>query len=371
MVKSPMATSYLVLEDGTVYEGEPFGYRSDAFGEVVFSTGMCGYQESLTDPSYKGQILVMTFPLIGNYGTTDDFYQSGQVHARALVCREYCEEPSDMYRGKTLDEFLKDNKVPGISGVDTRDLVIKIRNGGTLRGAITEDSESIPDHIEKIKATPAPSEGNLVGEVSCKSIQEYWENKEITVGLLDCGEKDGILRDLRARYNVVMFPYDTPADVITEYRLSGRKIQGVQLSNGPGDPSHPIIAKTAVPTIRSLSTQLPLFGICFGNQLTAIALGGSTYKMKFGHRGCNQPVMYEGRVYITSQNHGFAVDEDSLEGTGLVADQFNVNDDTVEGMKHKDLPIFTAQYHPEASPGPLDTSFLFDRFGQMIKGVRQ
>ena len=167
-----------------------------------------------------------------------------------------------------------------------------------------------------------------------------------------------------------MFPYDTPADVITEYRLNGKRIQGVQLSNGPGDPSHPIIQKTTVVAIRELAQQLPLFGICFGNQLTAIAMGGKTYKMKFGHRGCNQPVMYEGRVYITSQNHGFAVDEDSLEGTGLIADQFNVNDGTVEGMRHKDLPIYTAQYHPEASPGPWDTTFLFDRFGKVIREGR-
>ena len=365
-----MAKSYLVLEDGTVYEGEPFGYRSEAFGEVVFATGMCGYQESLTDPSYKGQILVMTFPLIGNYGTIDDFHQSASVHARALVCSEYCREPSDMYAGKTIDEFLKDHKVPGIAGVDTRDLVIKIRNGGTLKGAITEDRDSIPDLIEKIKASPAPSEGNLVGEVSCKEILEFDSNKEITVGLLDCGEKDGILKELRNRYNVVMFPYDTPADVITEFRLNGKKIQGVQLSNGPGDPSHPVIQKTTVVTIKNLAQQLPLFGICFGNQLTAIAMGGKTYKMKFGHRGCNQPVMYEGRVYLTSQNHGFAVDEDSLAGTGLIADQFNVNDGTVEGMRHKDLPIYTAQYHPEASPGPQDTTFLFDKFGKVIREGR-
>ena len=357
-----MARSYLVLEDGTVYEGEPFGYRSDAFGEVVFATGMCGYQESLTDPSYQGQILVMTFPLIGNYGTTDDFYQSDKVHARAVVVREYCKEPSDMYAGKTIDEFLRDNKVPGISGIDTRDLVIKIRNGGTLKGAVTEDRESIPDLVEKLKAAPAPSEGNLVGEVSCKTVQRFDENKEITVGLLDCGEKGGILRDLRSRYNVIMFPYDPPADVIIE-----SKVQGVLLSNGPGDPSHPMILKHTARTVADLSSQLPLFGICFGNQVTALALGGKTYKMKFGHRGCNQPVMYEGRVYITSQNHGFAVDDGSLEGTGLVADQFNVNDRTVEGMRHKDLPIFTSQYHPEASPGPWDTSFLFDRFGKVIK----
>jgi carbamoyl-phosphate synthase small subunit len=357
-----MARSYLVLEDGSIYEGEPFGYQTPAFGEVVFSTGMCGYQESLTDPSFQGQILVMTYPLIGNYGISDAFYQSESVHARALVVREYCKEPSKMYGGRTLDDFLKKFKIPGISGIDTRDLVIKIRTMGTLKGAITQDKDGIENVIKELKRMPAPSESNLVGEVSCKEIKRYGTNKAITVGLLDCGEKSGILRDLSSRYNVVVFPYDTPADVIVE-----SKVKGVLLSNGPGDPAHPAILNTTAKTVSELSTQLPLFGICFGNQVVALALGGSTYKLKFGHRGCNQPVKYEGRVYITSQNHGFAVDENSLEGTGLVVDQVNVNDKTVEGLKHIDLPIFTAQYHPEASPGPWDTSFLFDRFGKVIK----
>lgn len=357
-----MARSYLVLEDGSVYEGEAFGYQSLAFGEVVFSTGMCGYQESLTDPSFQGQILVMTYPLIGNYGISDSFYQSESIHARALVVREYCKEPSKMYGGRTLDDFLKKFKIPGISGIDTRDLVIKIRTMGTLKGAVTQDKDGIEQLIKELKRMPAPSESNLVGEVSCKEIKRYGSNKEITVGLLDCGEKSGILRDLSSRYNVVVFPYDTPADIITE-----SKVKGVLLSNGPGDPSHPAILNNTAKTVRELSTQLPIFGICFGNQVTALALGGSTYKLKFGHRGCNQPVKYEGRVYITSQNHGFAVDENSLEGTGLIVDQVNVNDNTVEGLKHEDLPIFTVQYHPEASPGPWDTSFLFDKFGKVIK----
>ncbi|MDD4668836.1 MAG: glutamine-hydrolyzing carbamoyl-phosphate synthase small subunit [Candidatus Methanomethylophilus sp.] len=360
-----MASSYLVLEDGTVYEGESFGYRAAAFGEVVFATGMCGYQESLTDPSYQGQILVMTFPLVGNYGTVDGFCQSDRVHARALVVKEYCREPSADYHGKTIDEFLKDNKVPGISGVDTRDLVIRIRSRGTMNGAITEDRDAISGLIADLKKRPAPSAGNLVSEVSCQKIHEYRSGKDLLVGLLDCGEKSGILRDLRSRYDVIMFPYDTPADVITE---SG--VKGVLVSNGPGDPAQPVILKTTVRTVASLTEQLPVYGICFGNQLTALALGGKTYKMKFGHRGCNQPVKYEGRVFITSQNHGFAVDADSLKGTGLIADQFNVNDGTVEGMRHENLPVFTTQYHPEASPGPWDTAFVFDRFGQVIQEGR-
>ena len=362
---SPMAKGYLVLEDGTVFEGELFGAQCESDGEVVFSTGMCGYQESLTDPSFKGQILVMTYPLIGNYGVSDDFYQSESVHVRGLVVREYCKEPSPMYGGRTIDDFLKQYGVPGISGIDTRELVIKIRTGGTVKGAITSDGENIEQLVKKLRDMPAPSESNLVAQVSCKQISRQDNGKEITVGLVDCGTKSGIQRDLNARFNVITFPYDTPADVIVD---SG--VQGVLISNGPGDPAHPEIARTTVRTVSDLSTQLPLFGICFGSQLIGIAMGGSTYKLKFGHRGCNQPVKCENRVYITSQNHGFAVDEHSLDGTDLVVNQINVNDGSVEGVVHRNLPIFTSQYHPEASPGPWDTSYLFDRFGRMIKEGR-
>ncbi len=360
-----MAKNYLVLEDGAVYEGEAFGYPSDAFGEVVFATGMNGYQDSLTDPSYQGQILVLTLPLIGNYGINDAFNESDRVHVRALAVSEYCREPSDMYGGKTLDEFLRDNKVPGISGIDTRDLVIRIRQHGTLKGKITSDPDEVPGLAEKLRQAPMPSEANLVAEVGCREIERFDGGKDLTVGMIDLGEKGSILKNLRARFNVIMFPYDTPADVITE---SG--VKGVLISNGPGDPSQPMILKHTARTVSDLSTQLPLFGICFGNQITALALGAKTYKLKFGHHGCNQPVMYDGRVYITSQNHNFAVDEASLAGTGLIADQFNVNDRTVEGMRHKDLPIFTCQYHPEASPGPWDTTFLFDRFASVVREGR-
>lgn len=360
-----MAKGYLVLEDGTVFEGELFGAQCETDGEVVFSTGMSGYQESLTDPSFKGQILVMTYPLIGNYGVSDDFYQSESVHVRGLVVREYCREPSPMYGGRTIDDFLKKYNVPGISGIDTRELVIKIRTGGTVKGAITPDGTDLEALVKKLRDMPAPSESNLVAQVSSEEIVTYDMGKELTVGMIDCGAKSGILRDLRSRFNVVSFPYDTPADVIVD---SG--VKGVLISNGPGDPAHPDIAKTTVQTVKDLSTQLPLFGICFGSQLIGIAMGGSTYKLKFGHRGCNQPVKYDSRVYITSQNHGFAVDEHSLDGTGLVVNQVNVNDGSVEGVVHRDLPIFTSQYHPEASPGPWDTAFLFDRFGKMVKEGR-
>lgn len=361
-----MARGYLVLEDGTVYEGELFGGVSDACGEVVFGTGMCGYQESLTDPSYEGQILVMTYPLIGNYGINKDFNQSSGIHVRGLVVREYCTEPSPMYGGRTLDDFLKQFGVPGISGIDTRDLVIRIRTGGTVKGMITSDGSDLEGIISNLKKMPAPSESNLVAEVACKEITKEDMGKDITVGLIDCGVKAGIPRDLKSRFNIITFPYDTPADVVVD---SG--VEGVLISNGPGDPAHPDIAKTTVRTIDELSSQLPLYGICFGSQLIAIAMGGSTYKLKFGHRGTNQPVKYNGKVYITSQNHGYAVDDHSLEGTGLIADQFNINDGSVEGVKHRDLPIFTSQYHPEASAGPWDTMFLFDQFQRTIKGERK
>jgi len=354
--------SYLVLEDGTVYDGESFGYQDDAYGEVVFSTGMSGYQESLTDPSYKGQILVMTFPTIGNYGVSDEFFQSNRIHCRALVVREYTKVPSKSYAGKTIDEFLKEYKVPGISGVDTRDLVIRIRELGCLRGALIHDGDKIEETIEKLKSMPMPSDSDLVSEVSCKEIQRFDNGKQFTVGLLDCGEKSRILQDLSEHFNVVMFPYNTPVDIIAD-----SKIKGLLISNGPGNPSHPNIVKGPVKTVSEISSQMPIMGICLGNQITAIAFGGTTYKMKFGHRGCNQPVSFEGHVYITSQNHGFAVDESSLERTGLIADQFNINDRSVEGMRHKDLPIFTSQYHPEANPGPNDTSFLFSRFLDTVR----
>ena len=357
-----MSRGYLVLEDGTVFEGELFGHECETVGEVVFATGMCGYQESLTDPSYKGQILVMTYPLVGNYGISDEFFQSESIHTRGLVVREYCKEPSPMYGGRTLDDFLKQFGIPGISGIDTRELVIKIRTGGTIKGAIVPADTDLKSITAELVKMPAPSESNLVAQVSCKDITKIDTGKEITVGMIDCGAKAGIPRDLAARFNLISFPYDTPADVIID---SG--VKGVLISNGPGDPAHPDIAKTTVRTVKDLSTQLPLFGICFGSQLIGIAMGGSTYKLKYGHRGCNQPVKYDGRVYITSQNHGFAVDENSLEGTGLVVDQVNVNDGSVEGVRHKNLPIFTSQYHPEASPGPWDTSFLFDKFGKMVK----
>ena len=356
----PMMRSYLALEDGSVMEGESFGHTDDVFGEVVFSTGMSGYQESMTDPSFRGQILIMTYPMVGNYGMCDGLNQSEGAHIRGLVVREYCKEPSRMYGGETIDTFMKRHRIPGISGIDTRELVIKIRQAGTLRGVIVHGGGA-EDAVRKAKETPAPSESNLVSEVSSKSIVRIDNKKDLTVGVIDCGMKSSILRELSERFNVVILPYDTPAQ-----KAIDTGINGVLVSNGPGDPAHPDMMRTAVKTVSDLSSQLPMMGICYGNQIVSLAFGAETYKMRFGHRGCNQPVKYEGRIYITSQNHGFAVDADSLDGTGLIADQFNANDGSVEGMRHRDLPIFTAQYHPEAAPGPHDTSFLFDKFKRIV-----
>jgi carbamoyl-phosphate synthase small subunit len=358
-----MVRCFLVLEDGSVMEGESFGSRSDVLGEVVFSTGMGGYQECLTDPASKGQILVMTYPLIGNYGVCDDFSQSDKIHASGLAVREYCKEPSGMYGGRTLDSLMKEHGVPGISGIDTRELVVKIREAGTLRGAIVPAGGSPEKIIRELrKKVPAV---NHVAEVSSKRTVKLDRGKDITVGLIDCGVRKAVVDELASRFNVIVFPYDTPAKKIID---SG--VNGAVVSTGPGDPSHAAIRKTVVRTVDDLSSKMPLLGICFGHQVIALALGGETSKMKFGHRGCSQPVRYDGRVYMTSQSHGFAVDEKSLDGTGLVANQFNINDGSVEGMRHRDLPIFTVQYHPEAAPGPCDTKFVFDRFGRMMEAVR-
>ncbi len=361
-----MASNYLVLEDGTVIEGEAFGYKDTVFGEVSFSTGMGGYQESLTDPSFRGQILVNAYPLIGNYGVNDDFDQSEDVHVKALVVREYCKEPSAMYGGRTLDQFMKENRVPGISGVDTRDLVIKLRDQGSMKGAITDDKDSIESILEEIKSMPSPLEQNLVSEVSVKSIKKIEKSKtSISVGLLDCGTKKSIVSELSSRFNVTIFPYDTPAD-----RIVDAGVEGLLVSSGPGDPSQAHILNTTVKTVSDLTDKMPIFGIDLGCLIIAQALGAKTYKMKFGHHGCNQPVKYNGRIYITSQGHGFAVDEKTIDGTDIVIDQTNVSDNSVEGFSHKNLPIFATQYHPEAIPGPLDTRFFFDKFGKMMEAQR-
>ena len=365
-----MAKSFLVLDDGTVYEGTSFGYDTEAFGEVVFTTEECGYQKSLTDPSFRGNIVVMTFPLIGNYLIHDEWFQSDKVQASAVICKEYCTAPSTMYPGKTFDQFLKDHRIPGITGVDTRDITLRIRDNGVMMGAVTQDEKAVPELVKKLRKMPRPDEKNLVAEVSRKSVKEFDEGKAETIALLDFGETEATIRALRMRFNVVAFPYDTDADTVINYKLNGKQIKGVHLSNGPGNPAHPAITEKVIPNVRKLAEKLPVFGIGLGCQVIALAFGGKTYKMKFGHHGANEPVLYENRTYITWQNHNYAIDEKSLKGTGLVADQFNVNDKSVEGIRHEKLPVFATQYQPETTAETWETSILFDRFAKAVKEGR-
>jgi carbamoyl-phosphate synthase small subunit len=353
-----MVQCFLILENGTVMEGTGFGFEKTVYGEVVFTTGMTGYQESLTDPSYRGQILVMAHPLIGNYGINDRYFESPKVQVSGFVVREACRDPSTMYGSDSLDAFLRRNEVPGLSEADTRSLIIGIRERGTLRGAVYY-GDDIEGTMEKVKAMPYPSDFNLVADVSTKEVVRYDGPRKGAkkVALIDCGTKAGIIRALSKRFQVIQVPYDTSPDF-----FENEDIDGVVISNGPGDPAHPVLKETTIRTIKAIKEDYPIMGICLGNQLLALAFGGRTYKMKFGHRGANQPVKYRGKVYITPQNHGFTVDPESLQGTGLVADQFNVNDGSVDGLSHEELPIFSMQYHPEASAGPSDTSFFFDEF---------
>ena len=351
-----MATNYLVLEDGTVLKGEAFGFEKTNFGEVVFNTAMGGYQECLTDPTNCGQILISTYPLIGDYGITDDAYMSNNVWISGLVVKEYCKDPSPMYNGRKLDDFLKEHQIPAIAGIDTRELTIRIRKNGTLRGAIVFDKSEIDSVMTELKKV---SDENLVAKVSCESAYSIDNGKDLTVGVIDCGLKNDIKDSLSARYNLKVFPYDTPAQVIMD-----AGVNGVVIANGPGNPAHPAIIDTVVKTVKDLSTQTAIMGLCFGSQVVALALGGKTYKLKYGHRGTSQPVRCGNRIYITTQNHGYAVDDASLEGTGLIADQININDKSVEGTRHKDLPIITCQYTPGESS---DTAFVYEDFTKMME----
>ncbi len=351
----------LVLEDGTIMKGEAFGYETTKAGELVFSTGMGGYTESLTDPSFKGEILMSTYPLEGNYGVCEDWYQSDKIQVEGFVVREVCKNVSNFSYPKTLDEFLTEFEVPGISGIDTRDLTLKIREKGSMKSVLT--TEDIPDEelIEMARNQPHITERDLVPLVSTKEIKEFGEDKDKKVALIDCGVKKSIIQNFLARdIGVVLFPYDTDYKTILDYNP-----KGLMITSGPGNPDRVL---ETIETMKKLSNRLPIFGICMGQQLIAKSFGARSYKMKFGHRGANQPVkdLETGKVFITSQNHGFTIDKESLNDTDLVLSQINLNDGTPEGLSHKELPLKTIQYHPEASPGPNDTRSIFDEFNQMM-----
>jgi len=355
-----MVRSFLVIENGTVLEGVSFGHVGTVLGEIVFTTSMAGYQESITDPASKGQIVVSSFPMVGCYGINEIYDMSGAVKAAGLVVHEYCENPSDMYGGKTLGEYLKENKVPGISGLDTRDIIKIIRKEGTMKAAIVFDEKEIDDVKKKLKGSCKNE--NLVNLVSVKEKKIIDNKKGIRLGIIDCGVNREVVNDLSLKYDLVIFPHDVRAKDILD-----AKVSGVVVSHGPGDPGHPDV-KTVENTVKDISSSLPVAGIGVGAQMIALAFGGKTLKLKFGHHGSSQPVKDGTRAHITTQNHLYSVDTKSLDGTGLVADQFNVNDGTLEGFSHAKLPVFGIQYQPSSLKLDAD-SYFYKRLGE-ITGVK-
>ena len=358
--------AFLALADGSVHYGYAFGGQADAIGEVVFCTSMVGYQEMLTDPSYAGQILIPTYPLIGNYGVNEQDFESDRIQVRSFVVREQCLEPNHYLSRETIWQYLNNNNIPGLYGVDTRAITRRLRSHGVMMGMITS-AKTPQQALEEIHRAPNYGTIDFVKQVSTRAPYQ-WQRKNAApryhIVALDCGLKYNILRILnRLGCNVTVVPCDTPAKEILAL-----KPDGILLSPGPGDPE---LLDYIVVTIKQLVDKKPIMGICLGNQLIARAFGGRNYKLKFGHRGGNHPVreLATGRVYITAQNHGYAVDADSLKD-GLEITHINLNDGTVEGLQHKELPIFAVQYHSEASPGPWDSTYLFDRFLEMIKGTK-
>ena len=351
----------IVMENGQEFYGEVFGAQCDAINEIVFNTSMVGYQEIVSDPSYTNQMVVMTYPLIGNYGITDEDYETKIPTIGGMIVREYNDSPSNFRYTKTLSEILEENGIPGISGVDTRKITRIIRSEGSQKVMITSPETPKQEALAAMRAYELPRDG--VARVSCK---KKWysrtANPAYHVVAVDCGIKLNIIRSLNKRgCNVTVVPFDTPAQEILNL-----KPDGVFLSNGPGDPED---VTPVIELVRVLRGKLPIFGICMGHQLISIACGAKTYKMKFGHRGGNHPVknLLTGKIEITSQNHSFAVDRDSLSGTGLVPTHINLLDDTVEGAACMEDKLFSVQYHPESAPGPQDSGYLFDQFIQMMK----
>jgi carbamoyl-phosphate synthase small subunit len=349
----------LLLEDGTLFTGQSFGAEGGSVGEVVFNTGITGYQEVISDPSYCGQIVTMTFPLVGNYGINRDDFESIRPFIHGFVVRRHEDVPSNWRAQYTISQLLQEYGIPGISDIDTRMLTRILRQHGTMKGIITTGNERIEELKERLGTTALLRD--QVARTSTQNVFSSPGEKERIV-LIDYGAKSGILRELTKRgCDVVVVPQDATADEIRRLHPDG-----IQLSNGPGDPKD---VPHAVNTIRELLGEFPIFGICLGHQLFALACGADTDKLKFGHRGGNHPVkeLESGRCFITSQNHGYTVKEESVVGTELEVTHINNNDKTIEGLKHKRYPAFTVQYHPEAAPGPYDNSYLFDRFLQMIR----
>lgn len=366
----------LVLADGTAYEGFSFGAKGTTMGEVVFNTGMTGYQEVLTDPSYSGQMVTFTYPELGNTGVNPEDEESHQPHVKGVIARNICQRPSNWRSTQSLPAYLKQHQVVGIYGIDTRDLTRRLRSEGAMNGAISTEILDPEELLIQIQSAPSMAGLNLVKDITTKEVYEWteitepeWEfspraplteSETFTVVAIDFGMKRNILKRL-ASYGcrVIVVPaHSTPADILAHHP------DGIFLSNGPGDPSAVVEGIATVTEL--LKAEKPIFGICMGHQILGLSMGAETFKLKFGHRGLNQPAGLSQKVEITSQNHGFAVTEASLS-TSVEITHFNLNDRTVAGLKHKTLPFFSVQYHPEASPGPHDADYLFAQFVKLMR----
>lgn len=368
----------LILEDGSVFDGIGFGYPSEVAGEVVFNTGMVGYTETLTDPSYRGQILCMTYPLVGNYGVPSfnikdeyglpKFFESDKIQVKALLIHDLSDIASHWSCTRTLDQWLYEEKIPGIYGIDTRALTKKLRVHGVMMGAVVVSENAIDEARLKRALSSAKYEGlNFMPEVSTSEPKEYGDKSKDCIVVLDTGVKYSIIRNIiRTGYRVVRLPWDATYEQVMSYNP-----KGVVISNGPGDPK--VCTDTIKTASKLIKESTPTLGICLGNQILALAGGANTYKLKFGHRGQNKPCVdrRNNQVYVTSQNHGYGIDPKTLGKTGFKVWFENADDDTVEGIEHRSKPIIAVQFHPEASPGPYDCMYVFDRFKEIIgNGVK-
>jgi carbamoyl-phosphate synthase small subunit len=364
-----------MLDDGSSYSGIGFGYPTDSAGEVVFNTGMVGYTETLTDPSYRGQILCITYPLIGNYGVPSNrisdpfglpkYFESDNIQVKGLLIHNLSVAASHWTCIKTLDQWMYEERIPGIYGIDTRELTKKLRVRGVMTGAMSVSSSRVADksRLFELMGSENYNDRNFMTEVSVHRVRQYGNDKKECIVLVDTGTKYSIIRNiLRAGYKAVVLPWDSSFEEIMKYNPAG-----VVISNGPGDPA--CCQDTIRTATKLIDTSTPTLGICLGNQILALAAGAKTFKLKFGHRAQNKPCkdLNNGQTYITTQNHGYGISPESLDGSGFRIWFSNIDDTTVEGIEHNEKPIVAVQFHPEASPGPYDCTFVFDRFWELIK----